>query len=82
MFDNIKIKFSPNQNDIYDKIKIKHINHNKTKTIEKPLFSTINCVKEENSKNYDCELIQYSLRVCIGENVLEKMFFRNLLKDK
>jgi hypothetical protein len=51
-YKNIKIEYNP--------IKLN------TRTITRPLFKTIDCVKNDN--NYDCEITEYSLRVCLKES--------------
>ncbi len=55
-FDYNKIKFN------YNPIKLN------IKTIIRPLFKTIDCFKNENNNNYDCEITEYSLRVCLKES--------------
>ncbi len=43
---------------------------NKNKIITKPLFNTTTCTKNSNTQDYDCEIIEYSLRVCIEREYL------------
>lgn len=66
MYDHRNIEFNP-KNDLidYSKIKINYKGFEVMRTIEKPLLKTINCVKAENDINYDCEIIEYSLRLCL-----------------
>jgi hypothetical protein len=71
MNDYSNIKFNLKQNDLYDKIKINY-SHKKKNTIIKPLLKTVNCIKVGNNKNYECEVTEYSLRLCISESFTYK----------
>jgi hypothetical protein len=67
-YSNYKIKLTDSFD--YDKIKFnynpKKLYTNK-RTIIIPLSKTMNCVKNDN--NYDCEIIEYSLRLCLKESI-------------
>ena len=65
-----KVKFNDLLN--FDKININlksdYYKKSNSKTIIKPILTTINCVKIENSKDYECEKTEYSLKICIRES--------------
>ena len=65
-YENIKINLNNSIN--YSKINYKGAKI--MKTIEKPLLKSINCVKVGDNGNYDCEVIEYSLRVCLVKNIV------------
>ena len=66
MCDYGNIEFNQKNDSInYSKIKINYERFGVMKTIEQPLFKTIKCVKVENDTNYDCEVTEYSLRLCL-----------------
>ena len=67
LIDYSKIKLNLKENDLIDYSKINYTNINKSKTIT--LLKTINCVKVGDNKNYDCEVIEYYLRVCITKSI-------------
>ena len=66
MTDYSNIKFNLKENNSYVNFKI---NFDNTKTIIKPLLTTINCIKKNTNKNYDCEITEYSLKLCIKETI-------------
>lgn len=59
--DYSKYKFEYKDLESNNCYKIK-LSQNKTSII--PVFKTINCIKSLNDNYYDCEVTEYSLRVC------------------
>ena len=74
LYDKIKINLKPNDY-LYDKIKINY-SYTKITTITKtkPLLKIINCVKVGDSKNYECDVTEYRLRLCISESESDSFF--------
>lgn len=69
MCDYSNFKFNLKDNFNYENYKINYKKHNIVSTTVKPLLKSINCVKVENDKNYDCEVTKYSLRISIIESI-------------
>ncbi len=63
----------------YTDFKYSELNNNKNissilmKTFIIPLLKTINCTKNVNNNDYNCEITEYSLRVCV-KNILKLNF--------
>jgi hypothetical protein len=75
MYDYSNYYIKLNNSIDYCKFEFKDLEHfnlskikmSKNKTSIIPVFKTINCIKDVNDNNYDCEFTEYSLRVCMRE---------------
>jgi hypothetical protein len=72
-YSNYKIKLM--DSNYYNNIKFNYYDKTKlsNKTTKKPIFITMNCIKD-NLDNYDCEIIEYSLRVSWVQSIMDTKY--------